>query len=124
MTKDQLISMLFDLEREDFEVKEARSEIPKNVWETVSAFSNTSGGWVVFGVKKEGKEYQIVGVRNPEKIEQDFTNTLRGEKFNVKIIPYCRKFQFDEGDVLARKLIPDQLLNLKPVRTLQRLHFT
>jgi ATP-dependent DNA helicase RecG len=50
MTTTQLISHLSDLEWEDFEVKEARTEIPKNVWETVSAFSNTGGGWLIFGV--------------------------------------------------------------------------
>jgi len=101
MTSDQLISKLSDIEWEDFEVKEARSEVPKNVWETVSAFSNTAGGWLVFGVKKDGKKYEILGVKNPEKIERDFTNTLRGEKFNVKIIPECKKYDFPEGTVLA-----------------------
>jgi len=55
----------------------------------------------VFGVKKEGKKYEIVGVNNPEKIEQDFTNTLRGDKFNVKIVPECKKYDFPEGTVLA-----------------------
>ena len=73
MTREDLISQLSDIEWEDFEVKQARSEIPKNVWETVSAFSNTAGGWLVFGVKKNGKQYEIVGVKKPEKIEQDFT---------------------------------------------------
>src|SRR3989338_4083477 len=65
-----------------FEVKEAKSEIPKNAWETVSAFYNTAGGWIVFGVGKKGKEYEILGVNNPEKIECDFLTTLRGGKFN------------------------------------------
>ena len=101
MTLDQLISRLTDIEWEDIEVKEARSDVPKNVWETVSAFSNTAGGWLVFGVKKYGKKYEIVGVKNPEKIGQDFTNTLRGEKFNVKIVPECKKYNFPEGTVMA-----------------------
>lgn len=42
MTKDELIAKLRDIEWEDFEVKAAKSELPKNVWESVSAFSNTS----------------------------------------------------------------------------------
>src|SRR5690625_3874947 len=100
MTSKQLLLKLSDLEWEDFEVKEAYSVIPKNSWETVSAFSNTSGGWLVFGIKQNGKQYKISGIKNPEKIEQDFTTTLRGDKFNVKIIPECRKYDFPEGMVL------------------------
>lgn len=101
MTREALIKKLEDIEWEDFEVKEAYSEIPKNVWETVSAFSNTSGGWIILGIRQNGKKYEIKGVKNPEKLEQDFTNTLRGEKFNVKILPKCFKYDFDEGTVLA-----------------------
>lgn len=83
MTNEELIKKLEDLEWEDFEVKSAKSELPKDTWETVSAFSNTSGGWLVFGIKQDGKSFEIQGVSNPEKIEQDFLNTIRGGKFNI-----------------------------------------
>ncbi len=101
MTKQELIKKLSDIEWEDFEVKEAKVAIPKNSWETVSAFSNTAGGWLIFGVEKFGKGYDVVGVKNPEKIEQDFTTTLRGEKFNHKIKVKARKFNMEGKDVLA-----------------------
>ena len=52
MTKDELLKRLNDIEWEDFECKEALNKLPDNVWETVSAFSNTSGGWIVFGIKQ------------------------------------------------------------------------
>ena len=42
MNKQELIQKLEDIEWEDFEVKEAKSEVPKNSWETVSAFLNTA----------------------------------------------------------------------------------
>lgn len=44
MTKDELLSRLQDIEWEDFEVKSASRELSKNIWESVSAFSNGSGG--------------------------------------------------------------------------------
>jgi len=101
MTKEELLNRLADIEWEDFEVKEAKSEIPRNTWETVSAFSNTAGGWLIFGVKQSGKKFEITGLHNPEKTEQDFTTTLRGEKFNIKIIPKSEHFNFDEKTILA-----------------------
>ena len=36
MTKDELLHRLQDIEWEDFECKEAKSDLPKSVWETVS----------------------------------------------------------------------------------------
>ena len=54
-----MIKKLQDIEWDDFEVKEAKSEVPKNSWETVSAFSNTAGGWLVFGVKKISRKQSM-----------------------------------------------------------------
>lgn len=101
MTKEELILKLNDLEWEDFEVKEAKSSVPKSCWETVSAFSNTAGGWLVFGVKEKGKTYEIQGVDNSEKIEQDFLNTLRGDKFNTFIDTKQERYTIDNKVVLA-----------------------
>jgi ATP-dependent DNA helicase RecG len=114
MNKQELIQKLQDIEWQDFEVKEARAEIPKNVWETVSAFSNTSGGWIIFGVSKRGKEYEILGVDNPEKIEQDFLSILRGEKFNRKITAKPKKYTFAQKTVLGFH-IPSVYSKDKPV---------
>ncbi len=101
MTKEELIVKLNDLEWEDFEVKEAKSSVPKSCWETVSAFSNTAGGWLVFGVKEKGKTYEIQGVDNSEKIEQDFLNTLRGDKFNTFIDTKQERYTIDNKVILA-----------------------
>jgi ATP-dependent DNA helicase RecG len=43
MNKQELINKLQDIEWEDFEIKTAKSEIPKKGWENVSAFLNTAG---------------------------------------------------------------------------------
>lgn len=101
MTKEELIQKLTSLEWEDFEVKASESELSKSIWETVSAFSNTSGGWIVLGVKEKGKDFEITGVGNGEKLEQDFLNTLRGTKFNVFVSTKQEIYQFDDKTVLA-----------------------
>lgn len=102
MTKEELLERINDLEWEDFEAKEAKSQLPKSVWETVSSFSNTAGGWIVLGVKQTNNKFEITGIKNIEQLELDFTNTLAAkQKFNVLIRPVIKKYQFPEGDVLA-----------------------
>ena len=51
MDRDELIERLKGYEWNDIEFKEARQAVPRNAYETVSAFSNTEGGWLVFGVR-------------------------------------------------------------------------
>ena len=66
MTKDELLRSLNGTEWTDFEVKEARTDVPKSAWETVSAFSNSYGGWIVFGIrekKTEGKTAYLMEIR-------------------------------------------------------------
>lgn len=56
MTKEELLNRLKDIEWDDFEVKEASGGLPKSMWETVSAFSNTAGDWIILGVKEKRDE--------------------------------------------------------------------
>ena len=114
MNKNELISKLLDIEWEDFEVKEAKAEVPKSAWDTVSAFANTAGGWLIFGVKKTGRNFDIFGVQNAEKIEQDFLTTLRGEKFNKIIRVKAKKYDFD-GKMILGFYIPAVEGKSKPV---------
>ncbi|WP_289757001.1 AlbA family DNA-binding domain-containing protein, partial [Muribaculum intestinale] len=91
MTKEELLARLNDIEWDDFELKEASGGIPKSMWETVGAFSNTAGGWIVLGVRetkvKSVSTYEITGIEKAEKMEQDIISTLRSvSKFNVPIL--------------------------------------
>lgn len=99
LSKSGLLNKLNDIEWDDFEVKLAEKEIPNNIWETVSAFANTAGGWIVFGVAQKGKKFIISGIENAEKIEQDFLNCLRSnQKFNTNIEVDSKKYTFLEND--------------------------
>ena len=97
MTKEELIQRLNDIEWEDFEVKEAKSEVPKSSWETVGAFSNTAGGWLVFGVKQKGKSFEISGVNNSEKLEQD--SIFRRKGLPPLLIP--KEIRKEMGEILT-----------------------
>ena len=102
MNKRELLNRLSDIEWEDFEIKKASDELPKNIWETVSAFANSAGGWIVLGVSQRGKIFEPTGLANPEKIEQNFTTVLRSKsKFNVLITPKSKKYDIDGLTVLA-----------------------
>lgn len=105
MTREELLTRLRSIEWDNFEVKEARSELPKNIWETVGAFANTSGGWIVLGIaetKVKGQsQYTITGVQNAEKLEQDFITTARSQsKFNAVLNVEAEIMTFDGKVVL------------------------
>jgi ATP-dependent DNA helicase RecG len=56
------------------EAKAARSELPKRLWETISAFSNTrGGGTLLLGVSEE-VDFAVTGVNNPSKAQHDLAS--------------------------------------------------
>ena len=117
MTKEELLQRLNEIEWDDFEVKEASGGLPKSMWETVSAFSNTAGGWIILGVHEDKENnvstFEIVGVDKPEKMEQDLMSTLRStSKFNVPILGRIYRLEFDGKVVFAVHIPPS---DCKPV---------
>ena len=113
MTKEELLQKLTEIEWDDFECKAAQNKLPEDVWETVSAFSNTSGGWIVFGIKQRGKQFEIQGVNNGEKTESDFLNTLRnGQKFNMRLSAQGQKYNFG-GKLVLAFFVPSSIV--KPI---------
>ena len=59
MTKEELLARLGQIEWRDIEFKEAHSAVPKSAYETVSAFANTWGGWLVSGVREAGRGFEF-----------------------------------------------------------------
>lgn len=117
MTKEELIVRINDIEWEDFEAKEAKSELPKNIWETVSAFANTSGGGIVLGIKQNGKKFEISGVDNAEKLEQDFQGTLRSQKFNEAVDAKSMLYHIDEHTFFWMDLVEIPGRSVREART-------
>jgi ATP-dependent DNA helicase RecG len=106
--------LLKKLEWEDFEFKLAKGDVPKDSWETVSAFANTNGGNLIFGIKETENGFDVSGIETPEKVSSDFLTTLRGEKFNIPLASRPRIFNIDGKTVMAF-YIPGMPRQAKPI---------
>ena len=71
-----------------FEAKLARGGLPRNLWETYSAFANTDGGLILLGVE-ETKDHALHAVHldDPEALIRDFWNTINNpQKVSLNIL--------------------------------------
>ena len=102
MDTEELIERLKGYEWTDIEFKEARRDVPRNAYETVSAFANTGGGWLVFGVRDGAGSLEIVGVLEVDKVQNDFLGTLRsGQKLSRVIAAEEQLFEVDGKALLV-----------------------
>lgn len=86
MNKDELIERLKGFEWNDVEFKESTREVSKDAYPTVSAFSNTAGGCLIFGVRYNNGVHETIGVIDVDKVQNDFLSALRsGDKMSRMI---------------------------------------
>jgi ATP-dependent DNA helicase RecG len=86
----------------DVEFKQARTDVPKSAFETVSAFANTHGGLLVFGVVQYGEDNQITGVEKPDKVQNDFLSVLHADmKINHDVQVKEQRIDVDGKTVLV-----------------------
>jgi ATP-dependent DNA helicase RecG len=117
MTKNELIERLKGYEWNDLEFKRARRGVPEDAYSTVSAFANTSGGWLIFGVKETSGRLEVSGVEATafDKVQNDFLSCLRtGDKINRPIDVKPEVHNID-GRTLLAFFIPESKRNEKPV---------
>jgi ATP-dependent DNA helicase RecG len=122
MTEQQL--QLFDdfgyYEGVDVEYKGAKGGLPRDLWETYSAFANTDGGTLWLGITQRIGKLDIHGVPEAEKLVADFWNTInnRGKvnrnllaSGNVSILPVAER----PGHALIKIEVPRAGRRERPV---------
>ena len=62
------------------ECKEAADNLPRDLWETYSAFANTRGGTIYLGIKEKNGKFSVSGVNNPDKVIKEFWDNLNNNK--------------------------------------------
>jgi ATP-dependent DNA helicase RecG len=97
---NKLRQLIRDGEGLTVEFKRCESDLANNVYETVSAFSNRYGGYILLGVEDNG---EISGV-NPEavqKIKKDFANSLNNpQRFVPTLFLALKEAEIDDKIVL------------------------
>ena len=117
MNKEELLIAIKNPEWTGIEFKQCRYGVSDDAYKTVSAFANTSGGYLVFGVKestgKDGRD--IVGVENVDKVQNDFLSCLRnGGRLSRVILSDAELHEIDGKHVLVFH-IPESDRKDKPV---------
>lgn len=86
MDRAELLARLRGIEGTDFKVKAAAGGVPDDAYKSVSAFANTRGGWLVFGVSEKRGSFAITGVADPDRMQNDFVSACRSpEKFSRSV---------------------------------------
>ena len=69
--------MKLEKESKFLEYKTGKGKLPTSLWETYSAFANTSGGKIIIGISEpKHQKYEVTGVDNPELRIEEFWNTV------------------------------------------------
>jgi ATP-dependent DNA helicase RecG len=115
MDRNELIERLKGYEWNDVEFKKAQHDVPESAYETVAAFANTAGGWLIFGIKDHKVRFEVVGVLEVDKVQNDFLSTLRSKnKLNRVVNARAQILKIEEKTVLVF-YIPEVRREEKPV---------
>lgn len=74
MTENELLKLVSKIENlktetSNIELKKAKTGCPEALYDSLSSFSNTSGGIIIFGVNKKNN-YSIEGVQNVDELQK------------------------------------------------------
>lgn len=115
MNRDELLNRLNSIEWNDIEFKEAAWAVPKDALSTVSAFANTAGGYLVFGVKQQNGSFSVSGVIDADKLQNDFLGQIRDKNKISIFLPVDGNIHGLADGMVIVFYVPEAQRNEKPV---------
>lgn len=110
--------------RENFEVecklaggKDGKGELPKDFWQTYSAFANSDGGDVLLGLRETKSGFRLGGINNVTKVLDDLWNLANNEQkasTNVLKSEHVRELNID-GQTIIQIHVPRGTRKQRPV---------
>ncbi len=106
------ISTLDDISalRENFEIecklaagKDGNGELPRDFWETYSAFANTDGGDILLGIEERKSGFRLGGINNISKVLDDLWNLANNpQKASANILnqQYVQELHIEEKTII------------------------
>lgn len=72
MNQEELLKHIKLGENSDIEFKSAKGGLPKSLWESVSAFANTNGGYIILGVEENNGKFEVGSLKNSSTLIKSF----------------------------------------------------
>ncbi len=117
----EIVERLQGQEALDWEVKAARGGLPNAIWETISAFANTQGGWLILGIAEDRETGRRIvrGIADPDSMIRQLHDQMRD---TAKIsIPVCGATDITKldahGETVIAIRVPPASRGLRPVYT-------
>lgn len=86
MTREKLLEIIERGEWQQAEFKKAEKSASRNALKTVSAFANTEGGYIIFGVTEIRGKYEISGVEDVNVVQDNFRAVIDDQRtLSVKL---------------------------------------
>ena len=97
-------------ETSKIEFKSAKGGIPEKLYDSLSSFSNTAGGIILFGIDKKAG-YKVCGIQNPDELQKKIVEQANEMEPKVRpLISFCEY----EGKIIASAEISEMDSISKP----------
>ncbi|EJO5347715.1 putative DNA binding domain-containing protein [Clostridium botulinum] len=105
------------IENDEIECKEALGGLPKDLWETYSAFANSNGGTLFLGIREKSGKFFIKGVKDEENLIKNLWDNLNNpKKVSANILSNnAIEILTIEGDKVIKINIPKADRKARPV---------